>query len=94
MLEKLGVKADGGQMEIYFNQVTLDKSQQILKTHGFSPGKYIYLNLGAAVESRRWMVDHFIELAKRILNRTSLNIVLGGGPDEKRRAPRVERVGA
>jgi|FLOH01.1.fsa_nt_gi ADP-heptose:LPS heptosyltransferase len=86
MLEKIGVKPDGGQMEIFFDQVTLDRSQQILQAHGFNPGKYVYLNLGAAVESRRWMVERFSELASRILNTTSWNIVLGGGPNEKRRA--------
>ena len=83
LLKRFGVKQDGGQMEIFFNQATLDKSQQILKAHGFS--QYVYLNLGAAVESRRWMVDCFIELANRILKTTSWNIVLGGGPDEKER---------
>jgi ADP-heptose:LPS heptosyltransferase len=83
MLEKLGVKPDGQQMEIFFDQATLDQSQQILKAHGFS--QYVYLNLGAAIESRRWMVDRFIELANRILMTTSWNIVLGGGPDEKKR---------
>ena len=83
MLEKLGVKPDGQQMEIFFDQATLDQSQQILKAHGFS--QYVYLNLGAAIESRRWMVDRFIELANRILMTTSWNIVLGGGPDEKER---------
>ena len=87
MLEKLGVKADGGQMEIYFNQATLDKSRQFLDAHDFSPGKYIYLNLGASVERKRWMVERFMELAKRILKKTSLNIILGGGgPEDKKRS--------
>ena len=67
MLENFGVKPDGGQMEIFFDQVTLDRSQQILKSHNFSPGKYVYLNLGASVEKRRWKVEHFIELASQIL---------------------------
>jgi ADP-heptose:LPS heptosyltransferase len=87
MLENLGVKPDGPQMEIFFDQAALDKSQQILKAHGFS--QYVYLNLGAAVESRRWMVDRFIELATRILNTTSWRIILGGGPDEKKRAQTI-----
>lgn len=86
MLEKLGVKADGGQMEIYFNQATLDKSRQFLDAHDFSPEKYIYLNLGAAVESRRWMADRFTELAKRILKTTPWKIILGGGPAEKKQS--------
>ena len=86
MLGEFGVKPDGGQMEIYFDSSTLDKSQKILRDYGFSPKKYVYLNLGAAVESRRWMVDRFFELAKRILKTTSWNIILGGGPNEKTRS--------
>ncbi len=86
MLEQFGVKPDGGQMEIFFDQVTLDRAQQILQAHGFSPGKYVYLNLGASVERKRWMVERFSELASRILKTTSWNIVLGGGgPDDKKR---------
>jgi ADP-heptose:LPS heptosyltransferase len=86
MLENFGVKPDGGQMEIFFDQVTLDRSQEILKSHNFSPGKYVYLNLGASVEKRRWKVEHFIELASQILKKTSWNIMLGGGgtDDQKR----------
>ncbi len=86
MLEKFGVKPDGGQMEIFFDQVTSDRSKEILKAHNFDSGKYVYLNLGAAVESRRWMVERFAELASRILKTTSWNIILGGGPNEKKRA--------
>ena len=86
MLKKFGVESDGGQMEIFFNQVTIDRSQQFLKAHDFSSGKYIYLNLGAAVEGRRWMVVRFVELARLILKTTPWNIILGGGPNEKNRA--------
>ena len=86
MMEKFGVEPDGGQMEIFFDQATIDRSQKLLELHGFSRGKYVYLNLGAAVEGRRWMVERFSELASRILNTTSWNIILGGGPNEKKRA--------
>ncbi|MDA8560970.1 glycosyltransferase family 9 protein [Nitrospinae bacterium] len=86
MLKKFGVESDGGQMEIFFNQVTIDRSQKFLKAHDFSSGKYIYLNLGAAVEGRRWMVGRFVELARLILKTTPWNIILGGGPNEKNRA--------
>ena len=90
MLENFGVKPDGGQMEIFFDQVTLDRSQQILKSHNFSPGKYVYLNLGASVEKKRWMVERFIELASRILKKTSWNIMLGGGgPDDQKRSQAI-----
>tara|TARA_Y100001960_G_scaffold119584_1_gene127986 strand:- start:98 stop:1099 length:1002 start_codon:yes stop_codon:yes gene_type:complete len=86
MLQKFGVKPDGGHMEIFFDTITLEKADQILQVPGFSSKEFAYLNLGAAVESRRWMVDRFIELAKRILETTSWSIILGGGPQENKRA--------
>jgi len=89
MLEKLGVKADGGQMEIFLDPAALDRAQKLLHKHDFISGKYIYLNLGAAVEGRRWMPDRFTALAKRILEKTSCNIILGGGPHEKSRGHAV-----
>ena len=64
--------------------------KQILKSHNFSPGKYVYLNLGASVEKRRWKVEHFIELASQILKKTSWNIMLGGGgPDDQKRSQAI-----
>jgi ADP-heptose:LPS heptosyltransferase len=86
MLKKFGVESDGGQMEIFFDQVTIDRIEQVLKAHNFSPKKYVYLNLGAAVEARRWMVARFDQLARLILKTTPWNIILGGGPNEKKRA--------
>ncbi len=86
MLEKFDVKSDGVQMEIFFDPLTLKKSEQVLQSNGFNSREYVYLNLGAAVESRRWMVDRFVELAKRILQATSWSVILGGGHGEKKRA--------
>ena len=86
MLEKFGVKSDGSQMEIFFDSNTVKKSEQVLRSNGFKYGEYVYLNLGAAKESRLWMVDRFIELAERLLQATSLGIILGGGPEQKKRA--------
>ena len=86
LLEKIGVTPDGGNMEIFLDQNTMDSSLTILRNHDFRPEQYVYLNLGAAVESRRWMVESFCELASRILKETPWNIILGGGPNEKSRA--------
>ena len=87
MLKGFGVKPDGGQMEIFFDQASLDRSKQILQAHGFSPRKYVYLNLGASIEKRRWMVERFSELASRILKKTPWNIMLGGGgPEDHKRS--------
>lgn len=86
MLEKFGVKSDGDQMDIFFDSITLQKSEQILQSNGFNSEEYIYINLGAAVEGRRWRIDRFKELVERILQETSWSAVLGGGPEVKSRA--------
>ena len=86
MLEKFGVKPDGSHMEIFFDTFTLEKADQILQVPGFNSREYAYLNLGAAVESRRWRVNRFVELAEQILKVTSWSIILGGGPQEKSHA--------
>ena len=86
MLEKYGVQPDRSHMDIFFDPPTLKKAGEILQAAGFNSRNFAYFNLGAAEESRRWMVDRFIELSKRILKATSWSIVLGGGPQEKKRA--------
>ena len=86
MLEKFGVRPDGSHMDIFFDPNTLKKVDRILQAPGFNSRDFAYLNLGAALESRRWMIDRFIELSQRILKATSWSIVLGGGPQEKKRA--------
>ena len=91
MLEQFGVKPDGGQMEIFLDQADLDSSQKLLKEFNFTKGKYVYLNLGASVERKRWMVERFKELASRILKATSWNIILGGGPNDKNRAQQIAK---
>ena len=91
MLEQFGVKPDGGQMEIFLDQADLDSSQKLLKEFNFIKGEYVYLNLGASVERKRWMVERFKELASRILKATSWNIILGGGPNDKNRAQQIAK---
>lgn len=91
MLEQFGVKPDGGQMEIFLDQADLDSSQKLLKEFNFTKGEYVYLNLGASVERKRWMVERFKELASRILKATSWNIILGGGPNDKNRAQQIAK---
>ena len=86
MVKKFGVTPDGSHMEIFFDSLTSKKADQILQAQGFNSKEFVYLNLGAAEESRRWMIDRFMELGKRILQATSWSIILGGGPQEKKRA--------
>ena len=86
MLEKFGVKSDGSQMEIFFTSNTVKESEKVLQSNGFNHREFVYLNLGAAKESRLWMIDRFIELVERILQETSWSIILGGGSEQKKRA--------
>ncbi len=47
------------------------------------PGKYIVLAPSASFEPKRWPVDSFVELARRLLEETQLHLVVLAGPDDQ-----------
>ncbi|MEE2987238.1 MAG: glycosyltransferase family 9 protein [Nitrospinota bacterium] len=89
LLEKAGARQDGSQMELFFDEDDRKKTSDYLKEEGFLLGEYVYLNVGASLGHKQWLDDRFIELADRILNKTSFNIILGGGPEDKIRSRNI-----
>ncbi len=83
LISKIGVKTDGGQMELFFNEADRTDANAFLKQKLLSPKKYIYINIGASGAHRRWPENRFFELAEIILKQTNYKIILGGGPGEK-----------
>ncbi len=82
LIETIGIPADGGQMEIFFNESDRAAVNHFLKAARLSPKKFIYLNIGASAAEKRWPEERFFELAQAILKHTEYKIVLGGGPAE------------
>lgn len=89
LIEKIGAKCDGSQMDIFLSHEDLEKTHAYLKDVGFLPSEYVYLNIGASLEIKQWAEDQFIELAQRIIEQTSLNIFLGGGAEDQIRSQNI-----
>ena len=49
------------------------------------------MNIGGSVLYKRWPINKFILLSKTILQKTSLSIVLGGGPEDKFRVDEINK---
>ncbi len=47
------------------------------------PGPYIVLAPSASFSNKRWPVERFMDLGKKILNETTLHVVVLAGPDDK-----------
>jgi ADP-heptose:LPS heptosyltransferase len=90
MIEALGGQSDGGQMEIFFKEQDQFLNQEFMHKNNLSPQNFIYLNIGASLAEKRWPAERFIHLAQKILENTSFNIVLGGGPEDKALAESIK----
>ena len=91
MLEKIHVYSDGTHMDIYLNNSENKKVDLFLQEHNIRSNEFIYLNIGGSFTYKQWPINKFIELSKIILEKTSLSIVLGGGPNDKSRIDEIGR---
>ncbi len=46
------------------------------------PAPYVVIAPSASFESKRWPIDHFVLLAKKILSQTEFHVVILAGPDD------------
>ena len=83
MVEQIHVPSDGTHMDICLNDDEINEAKLFLKTHNILSKGFIYLNIGGSVLYKQWPIKKFILLSKTILQKTSLAIVLGGGPEDK-----------
>jgi ADP-heptose:LPS heptosyltransferase len=91
MLEKIHIYSDGTHMDIYLNDSEIEEVDLFLQKHNIRPNEFVYLNIGGSFTYKQWPINKFIELSKIILEKTSLSIVLGGGPKDKYRIDAIGR---
>ena len=89
IINKINIPSNGTHMDIFLNDDERRNALLFLKQNGMVPKGFIYLNAGGHTPYKRWPVDKFISLAKTILQNTSLNIMLGGGPEAVTRADSI-----
>jgi ADP-heptose:LPS heptosyltransferase len=89
MVKKIHVPSDGTHMDICLSDNEINEATLFLKKNNILSKGFIYLNIGGSVIYKRWPINKFILLSKTILQKTSLSIVLGGGPEDKSRVDEI-----
>ena len=83
MLEKIHIPSDGTHMDIYLSNDDKEKAKLFLRQNNLKSKNFIYLNIGGSVPHKQLPIKKFIQLSDDILKKTTLSIVLGGGPEDK-----------
>ena len=91
MVEKIHIPSDGTHMDIYLSVNEINEATLFLKKNKILSKGFIYLNIGGSVIYKRWPINKFILLSKTVLQKTSLSIVLGGGPEDKSRVEEISK---
>ncbi len=83
LVEKLGVKEQENQMELFLTQKEYDEADQFLKNHHVDLTKpLIGFQPGASNLFKCWPLQHFKELAHLIEKKYRANIIIFGNKDE------------
>ncbi len=82
LVDKIGGKADGSHMDLILGEEAKKEGLCFLEKIGFVQNEYVYVNVGASSNIRRWPSERFMGIIERFLDETSFNIVLGAGPTE------------
>ncbi|MCH7878519.1 MAG: hypothetical protein IH914_04295 [candidate division Zixibacteria bacterium] len=81
--------------EIYLSEIERSSAAGILQRGGVSEAGFVALSPRAVAESRRWGLDNYTELARRIVDELGLSVVLVGSSADKEDSETLrERVGA
>jgi ADP-heptose:LPS heptosyltransferase len=82
LVQEIGVRPDGKQMDLILGDEAKNESGFFFEKSGLESKRYIYVNVGASSETRRWPVERFSRIIERILDETSFSVVVGAGPTE------------
>jgi ADP-heptose:LPS heptosyltransferase len=83
LLGPLGINSDGSHMELYLNSGDVAKAEKIIGLEGIDlRRRTIALHHGGASHHKRWGMEKFITLAKRLTKDNSTNVLFFGGPHE------------
>ena len=91
LLKEIKVPSDGTHMDIFLKDNEKEDTKLFLKKHNIKTRDFIYLNIGGSASYKQWPINKFVLLSKAILQKTSLSVVLGGGPEDTSRIDDVRR---
>ena len=83
LLVPLGINSDGSHMELYLNSGDVTKAEQIIGQEGIDlRRRTLALHHGGASHYKRWGMEKFIILARRLTKDNYTNVLIFGGPYE------------
>ncbi len=85
MLKKIQVPSNGTSMDIFIDKKNFKNALSYLNNRNIKPKEFIYLNVGGSLPHKQWPVEQFVALAKKLLQKTSLSVIFGGGPEDTHR---------
>jgi len=92
LLSLLGIEEAGYEFPLRLPEKSSQNVQRILEKLGYeSQKKLVVLNVGAAWETKRWYVDRWIQLVKKIGNDRIFPVLLWGSGVEQELAERVSQ---
>ena len=91
LLQLINVPSDGTHMDIFLKDDEIENTKLFLKKYNIKTKDFIYLNIGGSALYKQWPINKFVLLSKTILRKTSLSVVLGGGPEDTTRIDEVHR---
>lgn len=91
LVKALGPGSVSRQMELFVDDGDASRSAQLFRSWGIRPGEpTVVLNPGAAFgPAKRWSVEAFAELARRLVDRERCRVVVLCGPAERELAREI-----
>lgn len=91
-LEPLGINSDPRLMVLDPREFDLEAVAKLRETHVPQRTKRVGLFLGAGHPSRRWQIEKFAELARRLIREAPVSVEIILGPEEETLRPDVEHL--
>jgi len=84
LLAPLGIESQDDKIELYVRDEDTARAEQIFQEKGIELNhRTIALHYGGASQFKRWEMENFISLAKRLTEKHSSNVLLFGGHYER-----------
>jgi ADP-heptose:LPS heptosyltransferase len=88
LIDFLGIARAGTALEFPLSAEERERAMRLRTAHGLVPGGYVCVHPGARLASRRWPVERFAAVARRVAALGS-RVVVTGNADEAALAARV-----
>jgi ADP-heptose:LPS heptosyltransferase len=90
LVDHLGIARAGTALEFPLTAEEREAAARLRAAHGLQPGAYVCVHPGARLASRRWPVERFAAVARRVAGE-GMRVVVTGSAEEAALAARVVR---